>query len=86
MSGSSSLQSTSVCMFHMECLMHQWDVLALTTLVLDAPDTGGTFFQVHFSASVASALVFFSFDIFRLTVQLIRRFCSSDHQTQPVKQ
>ena len=79
MSGSASLQSAGVCMVHMACLTHQWYVLVLTTLVLDAPDAGGTFFQAHFSASSASALCFFLFWRFLFDY-------SSARQTQPIKQ
>ena len=61
MSGSASLQSAGVYMVHMACLTHQWYVLVLTTLVLNAPDAGGALFQAHFSASAASALVFLIF-------------------------
>ena len=48
-------------MVHMACLTHQWYVLVLTTLVLNAPDAGGTFFQAHLYASAASALGFLLF-------------------------
>ena len=61
MSGSARLKSAGMCMFHMACLTHQWYVLVLTTLVLDATDAGGTFFQAHLSASDASELGFLIF-------------------------
>ena len=66
MSRSASLQSVGVCMVHMACLTHQWYVLVLTTLVPNAPDAGGTFFQAHLYASAASALGFLLFWSFLL--------------------
>ena len=86
MSGSARFQSTGVCMVHMECLTHQWYVLVLTTLVIDAPDSGGTLLQYHFSASAASALGFLLFWRFSFNCALNRLFCSSARQTQPIKQ
>ena len=58
MSGSVRLQLAIVCMVHMACLTYQWYVLVLKNLVLDAPDAGGDFFQVHFSATAVSAFGF----------------------------